>query len=202
MLLAFLFFIIILGFVLFIVAILFYKKRTGKRRYIHEETVPVQMYREERFRRDSEPEVLPREEWSVPIRTDADNYIPVLNRKKGIPEVKEFELIHFIGRGVLFSLESLQNPAKIIVSERDLVPEIQGNVVLTSHKLLIYNGKSTRKIVYGAIVSYQFRDPFLVIMRKDVKKKKEVVRVLEKWPQFSYIFSVLVGVAASGGSSR
>jgi hypothetical protein len=202
MLLAFFFFIIVLGFVLFIVAILFYKKRTGKREVIHEEAAPVQMYREERFRRESEFEESPREGRSISIRNDADHYIPVLKRKKGIPGVKEFELIHFFGRGVLFSLESLQNPAKIMVNEKDLVPEIEGYVVLTSHKLVIYNGKPSRKIVYDAIGSFQFQDPFLIIMRKDVKKKKEVVRLLEKGPQFNYIFSVLVGAAASGGSVR
>jgi len=170
-------FILILGCVLFLIAIFFYRqKRTGSAEHIYEESAPVHFSREEQME---------------PVRSRADAYIPVLQGHKSVPGVKEFELIHFIGRGALFTLESLKDPEQVMIKEGDMVPEIEGSIVLTSHKLLIYNAKSARKIVYGAIGRYHFRDPFLVIMRKDVKKKKDVVRIFERIPEFKYIFSVL-----------
>lgn len=217
MLLAIFLFILVLGFVLFIVAILFYKQRTGKREYFHQEPPPPRIYEEEPVNQNAAPaglrgdgpihdesKVPPgmEEEWTQTGRADASAYIPVLRGEKNIPGVKEFELVHFVGRGGLFSVESLQNPGKITVRENELIREMEGTVVLTSHKLLIYDVKSTRKIVFGAIGGYQFQDPFLIIMRKDVKKKKEVVRVYERIPEFRYIFGVLVGTAAARNGRR
>jgi hypothetical protein len=217
MLLAIFLFILILGFVLFVVAILFYKQRTGKREYSLQEPPPARNREQEQMNQNEapaglrggrsirdEPAVLEdtEEGWAASSSADAGAYIPVLRSVKNIPGVKDFELVHFVGRGGLFSIVSLQNPGKITIRENELIREIEGTIVLTSHKLLIHDAKSMRKIVFGAIGGYQFQEPFLVIMRKDVKKKKEVVRVYERIPEFRYIFGVLAGTAAARDGRR
>ena len=169
-------FLLILGFILFIIAVFFYRRKGGVREYREDSYVSLPVKPQEKKESD---------------RVRVNSYIPVLHRQKKIPGIKEFELIHYIGSGALFTIETKQEPSEIILKEGNLVPEIEGRVILTSHKLMIYNAKTVKKIVYGAIGKYAFHDPFLIIMRKDVKKKKDVLRVLEKPSEFKYIFTTL-----------
>jgi hypothetical protein len=87
-----------------------------------------------------------------PVRGDA--YIPVVHVKKKIPGLSKQELIHFIGSGALYTIDTLAEPGGIDLRKHTLTPEIKGQVVLTKKKdvLKIFNRSSEFKYILSVIV--------------------------------------------------
>jgi hypothetical protein len=124
-----------------------------------------------------------------PVSGDA--YIPVVHVNRKIPGLSKQELIHFIGPGALYNIETLKEPGEIDLKQYSLTPEIKGEIVLTTKTLLIFNAKNTKKIMIDAIGKYHFQDDCVIIRRKDVKKKKDVLKIFNKMSEFKYILSVI-----------
>ena len=122
---------------------------------------------------------------------DADAYIPVVRPKNSVPGLGKLELVHYIGTGALFSIDSLKDPSQMHIEPNKMVPEIEGEVVLSSKSLIIFNSKTSRKIVLASIGTYYFRDSYLIIKRKTAKKKKDVLRVFGNPADFRYIFRTI-----------
>ena len=125
------------------------------------------------------------------VSGNGNAYIPVIDAGKVIPGVNKQEIIHFLGSGALFNLETLTDPQKIVLNEHDLIPEIEGNIVLTTRTIVIFNEKDIRKILIDSIGMFHFQSSYLIIKRKNVKKKKDVLKISGNIPEFRYIFNVL-----------
>ena len=177
---------IILGVVLFFTVALFYRHRGRVQEPANEERVRMDMYTPE-----PEPEPKPEIEKSIPTPKNGKSYIPVLNIKNKIPGVGKVELVHFIGTGTLYTIESPKIPSQIRLEDHKLVPVIKGDVVLSSKSLIIFNDKDMKKIVIEVIGKYQFRDSYLIIQRKNVKKKRDVLQIDYNLVEFKYILSAL-----------
>jgi hypothetical protein len=120
-----------------------------------------------------------------------DAYVPVVRVEREIPGLNKHELVHFVGTGALFSIETLSEPDEIELGKYALTPEIEGDIVLTTRALLIFNEKNRKKIIIDSIGKYHFQDDSVIIRRKDVKKKKEVLKLFNKISEFKYILSVI-----------
>ncbi|HEB30945.1 MAG TPA: hypothetical protein ENI15_08745 [Spirochaetes bacterium] len=120
-----------------------------------------------------------------------DAYIPVVHVEREIPGLNKQELVHFIGSGALFNIETLAEPDEIELDKYTLIPEIEGDIVLTTRTLMIFNEKNMKKIVIDSIGKYHFQDDCVIIRRKDVKKKKDVLKLFNKRSEFKYILSVI-----------
>jgi hypothetical protein len=173
---------IILGVVLFFTVVIFYKNRGRVQEPVQEERVRKDMYTPK-----PEPEI----KMSIPTPKNGKSFIPVLNTNKEIPGVGKVELIHYIGTGTLFTIESPKIPSQIHLGDHQLVPEIKGDIVLSSKSLIIFNDQDMKKIVIEVIGKYHFRDSYLIIQRKNVKKKRDVLQIDFNLLEFKYILSAL-----------
>jgi hypothetical protein len=122
---------------------------------------------------------------------DANAYIPVVRPKSSVPGLGKLELVHYIGKGALFSIDSLKDPSQIHIERNKMVPEIEGEVVLSSKSLIIFNSKNSRKIMLASIAKYYFRNSYLIIKRKNAKKKKDVLHIFENPADFRYILRII-----------
>ena len=120
-----------------------------------------------------------------------DAYIPVVRVEREIPGLNKHALVHFFGAGALYSIETLAQPEDIELGKYALTPEIEGDIVLTTRVLMIFNKENRKKIVIDSIGKYHFQDDCVIIQRKDVKKKKDVLRLFNKISEFKYILSVI-----------
>jgi len=121
-----------------------------------------------------------------------EEYIPVIQKNKKIPGLAKHELIHFLNKGSLYYMESPQDPEEIDPEKQELVPELEGEIAVTSKNILAVGENGIKKIPLGAIEKYCFRNAFLVIKRKNVKNKKDIFRVADKLAEFKYILLTLM----------
>ncbi|MFW6139436.1 MAG: hypothetical protein ACOC7U_09720 [Spirochaetota bacterium] len=124
-------------------------------------------------------------------KTGASSYIPVVRPDRIIPGLNKGELVHYKGSGVLYSIELLVDPQEINPEEHELSVEVEGEVVITSRGILVYDSKNIKKISTSAIEKFDFRGPYVIIKRKNVKKKKDIVKVPENTAEFKYILHTL-----------
>ena len=87
---------------------------------------------------------------------------------------------------------SILYPSEILLENHELTTELEGNVVLTLKTLVIFNDRNVKKILIDSIGKYHFEGHYLVIKRKDVKKKKDVLELFDKLTEFKYIFNILM----------
>lgn len=190
---------VILGVILLLVTILFFHHNRNISRNTLETAPPVsepmEDYRFEEYRQMPEHErsfeAENHYEGTVSGNGNGNAYIPVIDAGKAIPGVNKQEIIHFLSSGTLFNLETLTDPQKIVLNEHDLIPEIEGNIVLTTRTIVIFNEKNVRKILIDSIGMFHFQSSYLIIKRKNVKKKKDVLKISGNLPEFRYIFNVL-----------
>lgn len=119
-----------------------------------------------------------------------EEVIPVIKATHGIPGLGAGELVHFLGNGKLYSIESEDVPEKIKIDKATLAPVLEGTVAVTSKNLLIFNGQTVKKFPHGRIEKLGWKSGYLIIKRKGVKKKREVFEVHESG-SFKYIFKTL-----------
>lgn len=167
----------LLGIILFFTIIFFYQRKDS----ILEPTANTDISIPEQTKRRNEPAF-----------NDENEYIPVMCTEKKIPGINKHELIHYIGSGILSTIDSLQDPSEIVLGNHELTTELEGNVVLTLKILVIFNDRNVKKILIDSIGKYHFEGHYLVIKRKDVKKKKDVLELFDKLAEFKYIFNILM----------
>ncbi len=175
-----------MGILLLFTVMIFYRRRRDvpeyELSYLHEED-------ETDASHDDNPQTSEIEHASPP--GDADAYIPVVRPKSSVPGLGKLELVHYIGKGALFSIDSLKDPSQIHIEPNKMKPEIEGEVVLSSKSLIIFNSKNSRKIMLVSIGKYYFRNSYLIIKRKNAKKKKDVLHVFGNPADFRYILRTI-----------
>lgn len=125
-------------------------------------------------------------------KEEGDAYIPVLHFPGVIPGLKKRELVHFSGSGVLYAIDTLSNPGDIDLEQEDMHTTVEGKLVLTSKHIVIYNDEMTKKIPVSSVEKYDFQKSYLIVKRKNVKKKKDIIRIAGKPVEFRYIFLTLI----------
>ena len=118
-------------------------------------------------------------------------YIPILQIDEEIPGLKGRELIHFDGEGSLYSLESTADLKNLEFSKDDLELIVEGRLLLTSRYIIVFKAAVVKKFTIAAVEDFQFKNSFLVMKRKRVKTKKDVLKVSGKLEEFKYILHAL-----------
>jgi len=118
-------------------------------------------------------------------------FIPVLQVEGEIPGLKGRELIHFDGKGSLYSLESTADLKNLEFTKDDLELVVEGRLLLTSRYIIVYSGAVVKKFTIAAIEDLRFKNSFLVVKRKRVKTKKDVLKVSGNLGDFKYILHAL-----------
>ena len=176
----------VVGILLLFTVMIFYRRRRYvpeyKPQFVHEDEVRVE-------RHDGPVQTSEIDNASPP--EDADAFIPVVHPKGSVPGLGKLELVHYIGKGALFSIDTLKDPSQIHIERNKIVPEIEGEIVLSSKSLIIFNNKNRRKIMLASISKYHFSNSYLIIKRKNAKKKKDVLHILENPADFRYILRTI-----------
>jgi hypothetical protein len=118
-------------------------------------------------------------------------YIPVLRTEHRIPGLGSNEAVHYLGPCVFFSLKSRTDLEQLAFETQELDPEMKGEVALTSKNILVFKEEDYKRIYISSIEDYRFIDPYLVIKRKNVKTKKDVLKLEEERVKFKYILHAL-----------
>ncbi len=119
-------------------------------------------------------------------------YVPVIFGHGKIPGVREHELVHFIGSGALFFIESELSPDEIEINPDELTEVVDGDLVLTSKQIVVYSKEASKRIQISAIAKHQFKDSFLIIKRKRVKKKTDIIKISRRPVELRYILHTLL----------
>jgi len=119
-------------------------------------------------------------------------FVPVIFAHGKIPGVREHELVHFVGSGALFFIETELNPGQIHIDPDELTPVLAGDLALTSKQIIIFNEETAKKIPISSVAKHQFIDSFLIIKRKRVKKKTDIIKISRRPVEFSYILHTLL----------
>lgn len=119
-------------------------------------------------------------------------YLPVQKIDRQLPGIKKGELIHFFGEAVLYSVESAADISELDINKSELQEELDGNLAITSQWLLVFHESSVKKMPLRMIEGYRFYESYVIIKRKNVKKKKDVLQIKEKQGELKYIFQVLM----------
>ena len=129
----------------------------------------------------------------VPENKNRENaeYIPILRISEEIPGIKGRELVHYAGKGALYSLESTDDLEKIEIKSDDLELVVEGKLFLTSRYIIIYSGETVKKFTIAAIESFRFSRAHLIMKRKRVKTKKDVLKIGVDLKDFKYILHAL-----------
>lgn len=138
--------------------------------------------RTERKSASHEPEVKKREDAA---------YIPILRITEEIPGIKGRELVHYAGEGALYSLESTDDLKNIEIKSEDLELVVEGKLFLTSRYIIIYSGETVKKFTIAAIESFRFSKSHLIMKRKRVKTKKDILKIGHDLRDFKYILHAL-----------
>ena len=123
---------------------------------------------------------------------DEDYYIPVLHIDRLIPGMGKGEVIHYLGSCSLFSLETTDSPEQIEVDENQLTAVIDGEVALTSKTILVFNDENKKKFYFTSIEDYYFENSYLIIKRRNVKRKKDILKIVTEPVSFKYILHALI----------
>lgn len=132
------------------------------------------------------------EEEASSVQVREGSTIPVLQLNKPVPGIGRYELVHYSDRGAFASIEDSRDPEEIKLDESRLSLEVEGEVVLTSRNIVIFNEKSSKKIPIYTIEKFHFYDAFLVMKRRSAKKKKDVIKIAGNLAGFMRILGTLV----------
>jgi len=119
-------------------------------------------------------------------------YVPVIFKHGKIPGVREHELVHFVGSGTLFFIETELSPDEIETIPDEMTEVVTGNLALTSKQIVVYSKEATKRIQISTIAKHQFKNSFLIIKRKRVKKKTDIIKISRRPVEFSYILHALL----------
>jgi hypothetical protein len=117
-------------------------------------------------------------------------FIPVLERTGALPGVRDSEHLHFTAPAVLYSVESESIPEDI--DEKGLSEEIEGRLALTSGHVVVYNDEDSKRFSLASIEQHRIHGSFLIMKRKNVKYKKDIIRIMKDPVEFIYILQALL----------
>ncbi len=124
-------------------------------------------------------------------------YLPVLDIDVPVKDFKN-EIVHYRGRGKFFQIESESQvsdikPEEHLIDESGKIssPIIEGDIYLTGRWIVVV-GKEIKKIPLKSIEDFVFKNGYLILKRKRVKKKKDIFEILNDRANFYYILKVLV----------
>ena len=190
----------VVGVALFIAVVVFYSKKDFLEEAVHNghepiandpapnHPVPVQL--SEIPEQVAVKQNLEQDESDAGGREEGE-YIPILRIKEEIPGLKGRELIHFAGKGTLYSLESTAELENIEIKNDELELVVEGKLFLTSRYIFIFNGDVVKKFTIAAIEKFRFIGSHLVMKRKRVKTKKAILRIAADLRNFKRILHAL-----------
>ncbi len=123
--------------------------------------------------------------------SEEGEYIPILRIKEEIPGLKGRELIHFAGKGTLYSLESGADLENIEIKNDELELVVEGKLFLTSRYIFIFNEDVVKKFTIAAIEKFRFIGSHLLMKRKRVKTKKDILKIAADLKSFKHILHAL-----------
>jgi hypothetical protein len=118
-------------------------------------------------------------------------YIPILRIKEEIPGLKGRELIHFAGKGTLYSLDSTADLENIEIKNDELELVVEGKLFLTYRYIFIFNNDVVKKFTIAAIEKFRFIGSHLLMKRKRVKTKKDILKITADLKNFKRILHAL-----------
>jgi|GEM_PF-1456474 len=190
----------VVGVALLIAVVAFYSKKDTlvDTDYISSEQI-VQDHAPNRPIPVQEPQTADRDEVKrqptsvVPENKNRENaeYIPILRISEEIPGIKGRELVHYAGQGALYSLESTDDLDTIEIKSDELELVVEGKLFLTSRYIIIYSGETVKKFTIATIESFRFSRAHLIMKRKRVKTKKDVLKIGVDLKDFKYILHAL-----------
>jgi hypothetical protein len=121
------------------------------------------------------------------------NYIPILHFDEPIPGLKGRVFVHFDGSGSLFTLETPVKPSDISLKQDELESVLKGRLLLTSRYIVIFNEEIKKKFSIATIEQHHFQRSFMIIKRKNVKVKKDIIKIDGNLMEFQYILHALMG---------
>jgi hypothetical protein len=190
----------VVGVALLVAVIVFYSKKDvlvdtvqkGHELIVHDYTpnhpVPVQepdTAEKDAVRRESKS--------GVPDKGNREDgeYIPILRIKEEIPGLKGRELIHYAGTGTLYSLESTAELEKLEIKSDEMELVVEGKLFLTSRYIIIYSGDTVKKFTIATIENFRFSGTHLIMKRKRVKTKKDILKIAADLKDFKHILHAL-----------
>jgi hypothetical protein len=185
----------VIGIALFIAAVAFYSKKDRAVFSIQESLEPIiEDSAPEKPIASPEPVRVDQEikEQTPAVDTGKEgNFIPIIHMDEPVPGIQGRELVHFLGKGTLFSMESTSDPEEIAIDQNELQRVVEGKLLLTSRYIIITSGETVKKFTIAAIEKHHFSDPYLIMKRKRVKTKKDVLRVDTDSKEFKQILHTL-----------
>jgi hypothetical protein len=121
------------------------------------------------------------------------NYIPILHFDEPIPGLKGRVFVHFDGSGSLFTLETPAQPSDIHLKQDELESVLKGRLLLTSRYIVIFNEETQKKFALTTIEQHHFQRSYMIIKRKKVKVKKDIIKIDGNLMEFQYILHALMG---------
>ena len=123
--------------------------------------------------------------------------IPIIRPEKPIPGLGSFEIVHFFSKASMYTFEDPREPREVRLDSPETQLQsyqivLEGNLALTSKNLLLFDEKTSKKIPFGSIETYHLFGDSMIIKKKNVKKKKTVVKVFGNFGDFQYILSALL----------
>lgn len=118
-------------------------------------------------------------------------FIPVLQTAKRVPELKGNERVHFMAPAALYSVDSTAPLQEIELGEQ-LEEELRGELVLTSGRIMLFRDGEVKRFNYSLIEQYLFRGGHFIMKRKNVKKKKDIIKIFENPVEFEYVLRTLL----------
>ena len=123
---------------------------------------------------------------------EEDYYIPVLHIDRLIPGMGKGEVIHYLGSCSLFYVETTESPEQIELDDNQLTTVLEGEVALTSKTILIFNDENKKRFYFTSIEDYHFENSYLIIKRRNVKRKKDIIKIVTEPVRFKYILHALI----------
>ncbi|MGQ9614786.1 MAG: hypothetical protein ACUVWJ_00100 [Spirochaetota bacterium] len=121
-----------------------------------------------------------------------NRYIPVIRIEEPIPGLGSRDLIHYLGSGALYTIETAQEPKELVIKEEELSPVGVGKLLLSSKFILVYDNGFKKRILLSSIDKHHFQHYFLIFKRKRVKKRVDVLKIDDRPVEFQYIFYTLI----------
>ncbi len=122
-----------------------------------------------------------------------DGYVPILHAEADVPGLSRGELVHYRGEGKLYTVESSLSIVELSVSRDELTEVMTGALALTSKAIIIFEGESKKKFYISSIEDYRFHRSYLILKRKNVKRKKDIIEISPRPVEFRYILHTLAG---------
>jgi hypothetical protein len=118
--------------------------------------------------------------------------IPIVRPHTPIPGLGRREHVHFMGKAGFGVLDDERELGEVSIEGDGPRLELEGDIALTSKQIIVFNGETAKKVPFGFMEAYRFVDSFLLIKRRNVKKKKTLLKIFGNVSDFQYILGALI----------